>query len=106
MGLLGTNFSEILIEIENFSFTKMHLKISSAKWWPFCPKGCGCGCGVVGELSRLSQRGPYKMIMFITPQYLAGKMFAIMAVQGGRERVIRPAPLSLARSDLEKTGTE
>ena len=27
---LGTNFSEILIKIQNFSFTKMHLKISSA----------------------------------------------------------------------------
>ena len=29
---LGTIFSEILIKIRNFSFTKMHLKISSAKW--------------------------------------------------------------------------
>ena len=33
---LGTNFSEILIEIQNFPFTKMHLKISSAQWRPFC----------------------------------------------------------------------
>ena len=31
-----TNFSEILIKIQNFSFTKIHLKISSAKWRPFC----------------------------------------------------------------------
>ena len=28
---LGTNFSEILIEIHTFSFTKMHSKISSVK---------------------------------------------------------------------------
>ena len=35
--ILGTNFSEILIKIQNFSFTKMHLKISSAKWRPFYP---------------------------------------------------------------------
>ena len=28
---LGTNFSEILIEMQNLSFMKMHLKISSAK---------------------------------------------------------------------------
>ena len=35
----GTNFSEILIKIQNFSFTKMQLKISSAKWRPFCPGG-------------------------------------------------------------------
>ena len=34
-----TNFSEILIKIQNFSFTKTHSKISSAKWRPFCPWG-------------------------------------------------------------------
>ena len=28
----GTNFSENLIEIHIFSFTKMHLKMSSGKW--------------------------------------------------------------------------
>ena len=32
IGPLGTNFSEILIEIHIFSFKKMHLKMSSAKW--------------------------------------------------------------------------
>ena len=32
IGPLGTNFSEILIEIQTFSFKKMHLKMSSAKW--------------------------------------------------------------------------
>ena len=30
------NFSEILIEIQIFSFKKMHLKVSSAKSLPFC----------------------------------------------------------------------
>ena len=33
---LGSNFNEILIKILTFSFKKMHLKMSSAKWWPFC----------------------------------------------------------------------
>ena len=33
---LGTNFSEISIEINTFSFEKMHLKMSSGKWRPFC----------------------------------------------------------------------
>ena len=33
---LGTNFSEILSEIYAFSFKKMHLKMSSVKWRPFC----------------------------------------------------------------------
>ena len=36
IGPLGTNFSEILIRIQTFSFKKMHLEMSSAKWRPFC----------------------------------------------------------------------
>ena len=36
IGPLGTNFSEILIEIYTFSFKKMHLKMSSGKWRPLC----------------------------------------------------------------------
>ena len=33
---LGTNFSEILIEIHTFTFKKIHLKMPSGKWQPFC----------------------------------------------------------------------
>ena len=36
IGTLGTNFSEILSEIHTFSFKKICLKTSSAKWRPFC----------------------------------------------------------------------
>ena len=36
IGPLGTNFSEIFIEILIFSFKKMHLKVSSAIRRPFC----------------------------------------------------------------------
>ena len=36
IGPLGTNFSEILIGIQTFSFKKLHLKTSSAKWRLFC----------------------------------------------------------------------
>ena len=36
IGPLGTNFSEISIEILTFSFNKMRIKVSSAKWRPFC----------------------------------------------------------------------
>ena len=36
IGPLGTNFSEILIEINLFSFKKMYLNMSSGKWLPFC----------------------------------------------------------------------
>ena len=33
---LGTSFNEISIEIHTYSFKKMLLKMSSAKWRPFC----------------------------------------------------------------------
>ena len=36
IGPLETNFIEISIGIQTFSFNKMHLKVSSAKWRPFC----------------------------------------------------------------------
>ena len=36
IGPLETNFSEILIEMYIFSFKKLHLKMSSGKWQPFC----------------------------------------------------------------------
>ena len=36
IGPLGTKFCEILAEIITFSFKKMYLKVSSAKWRPFC----------------------------------------------------------------------
>ena len=36
IGPLGTNFSEILIKIQNFSFMKMPVKILSVKWQPSC----------------------------------------------------------------------
>ena len=50
IGTLGTNFSEILIEIGIFSFKKMGLKVSSAKRRPFC-----LGLNVVSEKSRPDQ---------------------------------------------------
>ena len=40
----GTNFSEMITKIQKFSFTKMHMKISSAKRWPFV-QGWGLGWG-------------------------------------------------------------
>ena len=36
IGPLGTKFNEILIDICTLSFKKMHLKMLSAKWRPFC----------------------------------------------------------------------
>ena len=36
IGPWGTKFSKILIGIHTFSFKKIHLKMSSVKWRPFC----------------------------------------------------------------------
>ena len=36
IGPLGTNFNEIWLENQNFSFKKMHLRMSAVKRWPFC----------------------------------------------------------------------
>ena len=52
IGPLGTNFSEILIEIYTFSLKKMHLKMSSGKWRPSC-----LGLNVL-KLIHASERGP------------------------------------------------
>ena len=45
---LGTNFSEILSEIHAFWFRKMHLKMSSANWRPFC-----LGLNVLNHMDKL-----------------------------------------------------
>ena len=44
MRLLGINCSKIFIEINTFSFKKMHFKMSSAKWRPSC-----LGLNVLGD---------------------------------------------------------
>ena len=44
-----TNFSEILIESHTSSFKKVHFKISSGKWRPFCP-----GLNVLKNIGTLS----------------------------------------------------
>ena len=49
IGPLVTNFSEILIRIQTFSFKKMHLKMSSAKWCSFC-----LGLNVFNKMNSIS----------------------------------------------------
>ena len=56
IGPLGTNFSEIVIGIQTFSFKKMYLKMSSAKWRPFClglNELMGPSVGSVGPLGQV-----------------------------------------------------
>ena len=60
IGPLGTNFSDILIKIHTFSFKKMCLKVSSAKWRPFCLSlsvlRCFC-CIMVNDYLSIQRHG-------------------------------------------------
>ena len=67
IGPLGTNFSEIYIEILTFSFKKMRLKVSSAKWRPFC-----LGLNVLNEIhpqvNAMMVFVPYGLDLTVTSQ--------------------------------------
>ena len=67
IGPKGTNFSEILIGIQTFSFKKMHLKMSSAKWRPFCP-----GLNVLNKSNPTNQQSgkPWGETVFLCDCYL------------------------------------
>ena len=50
---LGWNFSEICFKIPDSSIMKMHLKMSSAKWWPFCSGGYQLSGQTLGNIHTL-----------------------------------------------------
>ena len=52
---LGTNFNEILIKIHIFSFKKIHLKMTSGKWSPFC-----LGLNVLTDMHRWMENSSLK----------------------------------------------
>ena len=58
IGPLGTNFSEILIKILTFSFKKMRLKVSSAKWRPFC-----LGLNVLRDKNRKCVKAKHDILL-------------------------------------------
>ena len=53
---IGTEFSEILIEMNIFSFTIMHLNKSSAKCLPFC-SGINVVCHPITSKATLRDKG-------------------------------------------------
>ena len=82
---LGTNLSEILSEIHAFSFKKMHLKMASAKWRPFC-HGLNVLTGdIVGEIHCTAAQTPPSSITTI-------KTKLVDTAQG-------PQPTNLATTD-------
>ena len=80
IGPSGTNFSEILIGIQTFSFKKMHLKMSSAKWRPFC---LGSKCCDIWNFRRWAnytknvsslQTSVIKQLAILSAIYTAGEL--------------------------------
>ena len=56
---LGTNFSEISIDIQTFSLKKIHFKMSSGKWRPFClGLNVLTDCGLTDMADTLRTRFP------------------------------------------------
>ena len=86
IGPLGTYFSEVLIGIQTFSFKKLHLKTSFAKWCLFCPglnelTHTPCICGSCPLWNYITKGCPVydtnlklpisnAMPMFLLPSYL------------------------------------
>ena len=72
IGLLGTKFNEMLIEIPTFSFKKIHLKMPSGKWRPFCR-----------SLNVLTRRGLNKMANILQRTFgifLKAKFFILILI--------------------------
>ena len=65
----GTNFSEILIEIQTFSFKKMRLKVSSAKRRPFCLG--------INELTHLPRDNLAEKLETFSTAFSSMKMFEL-----------------------------
>ena len=86
IGPLVTNFNEMLIEIHTLSFKKIHLKMSSGKWRPFCPGLNGlmflvqwilsqnCGFCCLGALAQGPQR-----YCSPTPHYASRNLQVLMS---------------------------
>ena len=58
IGPLGTNFDEISIGIQTFSLKKMHFKVSSAKWHPFC-----LSLNVLSGARKMEPPPPVQLVM-------------------------------------------
>ena len=86
---LGTNFSEISSEIHAFSFKKMHLIRSSAKWRPFClglKTQCACACVWTYAIRSVSLQT--KDVMFIYTEHKQRTIELLVNFWCDRQRII------------------
>ena len=98
---LGTNSSKILTEIHAFSFTKMHLNMSDAKWGQFC-----LGLNMCWHYRRLTLNfycgcaGDDWLLYSKTKTSSNGNISALLAICTGNSQVTDefPAQRPVARS--------
>ena len=84
IGPWGTNLSEVLIGIQTFSFKKMLLKMSSAKWRPFC-------LGLNGLTHRLMGNLAIIVIVWFSGSYdLFSDWYPSINVQAWTNLVVDP----------------
>ena len=76
IGPWWTNFSEISIGIHTFSFKKIHLKMSSAKWRPFC-----LGLDVLTHLPLVPHRSGMRVFSFLTDFHFLGSPKTIFIIE-------------------------
>ena len=71
---LGTNFSELSIEIYTFSFKKIHLIMSSEKWRPFCLSLIMLKCfhGLHYNMSKIALRSRLLLYTVYPKKYAHG----------------------------------
>ena len=95
IGPLWTNFSEIWIEIYNFSFMQTHLIISSGKWRPFCPgenESTHWGRDIMAAVSQTNENDiiPLKISLTFVPKGLINNIPTLVQVMAWRRPGDKP----------------
>ena len=76
VGPLGANFNEIAIEIDPFIFKKIHLKMSSGIWRPFC-----LGLSVLSTTPLGGKHGSIQWSINLNWTYLWMHLFAKQSIE-------------------------
>ena len=84
---LGTNFSKILSKIYTFSFKKIHLKMLSGKWRPFC-----LGLNVLTHCGLMTPYGISELVGSSKNEIMACSLLSGKHYLNQRWRIINRSP--------------
>ena len=79
---LGTNFSKILSHIHTYSFKKMQMTMSSAKWWQFCLGLNGLTDGGQDEIAAILQTTFFRVQSSLRCEKGIGKLSYLHNTEG------------------------